>query len=121
MAQDLQLNKRCHLCQNFSLDNGSWPLFADRHPFWFPFHNINELIQSAKEGCHVCNLIVTELSESRIRDLQRELEDNPQLGSQQLSISSYKEGLALKCLTPGGFDQRHVYLVEIHISRLFGE
>ena len=112
MSQDLQLNKLCHMCENINWVKGSW--------CGVPFHNINELIQSAKEGCHVCNLIVAELIESQIRDLQRELEDKPQLGSQQLSINSYKGGLALKCLTPGGFDLRH-YLVEIHISWLSGE
>ena len=118
MSQDLQLNNLCHICEGFNTYASQ--VLSDFQPF--DFHNINELIQSAKEGCHVCNLIVAELLESEIRDLQRELEDNPQHGSQQLSIGPLGEGaFALKHLTSGDFDGREVYLVKIDISYRLGE
>ena len=85
MSLDLQLNKCCHLCEKIPTYHSE---LRDKslNASGFYFHNINELVQSAKKGCHVCNLILAELSESQIRDLQEELEDNPQRGTQQLYI-----------------------------------
>ena len=117
MSLDLQLNKCCHICKIFTIYTSE--VLRNFPPFGF--HNINELIQSAEEGCHVCNLIVAELLEPQIRDLQRELEDNPQHGSQQLSIGCFvKGGLALTHLFPGKCDQSEVCLVKIHMSDLYG-
>ena len=101
MSLDLQLNKCCHLCEEIptchsELQDGSLNLRG------FYFHNINELVQSAKKGCHVCNLIFAELLESQIRDLQQELEDNPQHGTRQLRIGHYYYGdVALWHCFPG--------------------
>lgn len=126
MSQDLQLNKRCHRCENIPTYISQ--LYEDRFPpSDLPFHNINELIQSAKRACHVCNLILAEILESQIRDLQRELEDKPQHGSQQLSIGRLikngclESGLALKHMTPGPSCYFRVDLVEIHLSYPIGE
>lgn len=120
MAQDLQLDKRCHTCDN--IPTYYQHIYSDKPlPSGLPFHNINELIQSAKKGCHVCNLILAELSESQIRDLQQELEDNPQHGSQQLSIAPTGiESLVLEHLTSQKLVLEGVYLVNIYINHLFG-
>ena len=41
-------------------------------------------MRSAKEGCHVCNLIVAELPESKLSLMRMELELNPRHSSKQL-------------------------------------
>ena len=113
MSQDLQLNNLCDFCQRLSFSEG--PTFFKP----FGFYNINGLIQSAKKGCHVCNLIVAELVETQIHDLQQELKDNPQHSDRQLSISNWgfnQDALALNHLPPGEFYQKDVHLVAIHLS-----
>ena len=115
MSLDLQLNKLCHICESFATCNAQ-----DLHDFEpFDFHNINGLIQSAEEGCHVCNLMVAELLENQIRGLQRELEDNPQHGTQQLRIDYCCGDVVLSHYFPGGYLRRK-NLVQIHISDLRG-
>ena len=88
MAQEPKWKKLCHKCQNFTLDPPAWPGTT-----WggqgFGFHDINGLLQSAKEGCQLCNLIVAEFPESRIKVLQGELKLDPQHCSRQLQVTSY--------------------------------
>ena len=85
MSQEPQLNKLCDKCQNFTLDPLSWPTKWWRGPC-FAFHDIDGLIRSAKEGCHVCNLIFAELPESKLPLMRRDLELNPQHSSKQLFV-----------------------------------
>ena len=105
MSLDLQLNKCCHLCEEIPTCHSEpqvYSLTPPLPPRGFFFHNINELIQSAKKGCHVCNLIHAELLESQIRDLQQELEHYPQHGTRQLRIGHYYYGdVALWHCFPG--------------------
>ena len=88
MTQEPQFNKLCQKCQDFTL----YSLLLPEPRSWchkFAFHDINGLLQSAKEGCHVCNLIVAVLPEIQILILQRELELDPQHCSQQLEVAIY--------------------------------
>ena len=89
MTQEPQWDKLCQKCQNFTLDPLSWPTkgFRDRS---FAFHDINGLLRSANEGCHVCNLMVAELPESKIATMRRELEREPQHSSHQLYVAPNK-------------------------------
>ena len=83
MTQEPKLNELCQKCQNFTLDC----LSSQRCGRGFAFHDINGLLQSAKEGCHFCNLMVAELPKFKIQTLLWELEINPQHSSQQLYVS----------------------------------
>ena len=119
MSPDLQLNKCCHICEKIA--TYYWEL-QDKslNPSGVDFHNINELVQSAKKGCHVCNLIFAELSESQIRDMQRELEDNPQHGTRQLRIGPYKRRHRDVALSHNSPDGGGLEIVRISIEDLHG-
>ena len=121
MSLDLQLNKCCHIRDKIPTYHLQLQGKCFRSPGFF-FHNINGLIQSAKKGCHVCNLILAELLESQIRDLQRELEDNPQHGTQQLSIDrDYERDVALFHRFPGEYAYiPMVCITKIHMRGLHG-
>ena len=119
MSLDLQQNKCCHICEKIFTYHSELQ-DASLNPSGFYFHNINELVQSAKKGCHVCNLIFAELFESQIRDMQRELEDNPQHGTRQLRIGYFFYGdVALLHCFPGGHDDGLI-IVRISIKDLHG-
>ena len=86
MAQEPRWDKLCLKCQAFRLDPRLWPRDTCNR---IPFHDINALLKSAKEGCHFCNLLVAELPESTIQSLQSELELEPQHCFLQLQVMAY--------------------------------
>ena len=51
------------------------------------FHNIEELELSARTVCHLCNLIVTEMSKKQIDELHGELRLHPERRDRQIEAS----------------------------------
>ena len=70
MAAEIPFNSLCSVCES---------VFAcvrkDVESYFSWFHNVTELIHSAASGCHFCNKVLKEISNSDLIRLQAELDE----------------------------------------------
>ena len=114
------------------MDPLSWPTRLLKLVQLFAFHDVKGLIRSAKEGCHLCNLIVAELPESKLTLLRRDLELNQDLSSRQLFVridhsSRFNRGdyilgrVTLTCSTPSIYQGISYDIMPIFIADMRGK
>lgn len=82
----------------------SWPSISRRRPSRQPadspdllvkFHNIQALLCSAADGCHLCTLITTQLSPKNVNDLLEQLIERPEMAWHQLNILVWRRNTQL--------------------------
>jgi hypothetical protein len=68
---------------------------ADSPDLMVKFHNIQALLCSAADGCHLCTLIMTELSPKTVNDLLEQLIKRPEIAWHQLNILVWRSNTQL--------------------------
>ena len=82
-----EFDKLCATCKRLFDGNTIWDKEELLEGITQPFHNINSLSRSANLGCHICNLLLSQISSGVTEQLQHDLDDSVVTSSQQMQIS----------------------------------